>query len=275
MTTFSLADAAWLAQHRTDADLVLLDTRPAKDYWSGHLDGARHLDAAVLALPTTDAAAIARFQALLTQLLSALGIAGDERVLVIGAAGEVNASRAAWALGYAGVREVIVLDGGLAALPAPTLVQAAPAVTARPFALRPVTAWLASAEQLRGGATGTVVDAREHAEFLGERSNARRHGRVPGARHWDTRLEVESDGRFRPAAALAADLAALAAPDQRVVAYCGGGGRAARTFIALQLAGHRDAAVYPASWNEWGNRDDLPLEHGAPNATSTATTTAA
>ncbi|WPG41136.1 rhodanese-like domain-containing protein [Variovorax sp. EBFNA2] len=268
MTVFSLADADWLARHRTAADLIIVDVRPASDYWAGHLAGARHLDAGVLAIPSTDAAAVARFQALLVQLLSGLGIVARSRVLVVGAAGEVNISRVAWALGYAGVQQVLLLDGGLAGLPAPALVHEAPAVTATRFALRPMSAWLASAEQVQQLGAGALVDARERVEFLGERSNARRNGRIPGARHWDTRQEVDVAGRFRPLAELVQGFAVLATPDQRLVAYCGGGGRAARTFIALQLAGHQDTAVYPASWSEWGNRDDLPVESGEPAATA-------
>jgi thiosulfate/3-mercaptopyruvate sulfurtransferase len=85
---------------------------------------------------------------------------------------------------------------------------------------------------------------------------------------WDTRKEVDAGGRFRSAADFGGDFAAVAAPDEPLVAYCGGGGRAARTFVALQLAGYTQAAVYPASWNEWGNQDNLPIETGAPQATA-------
>ncbi|HEY9237673.1 MAG TPA: rhodanese-like domain-containing protein [Burkholderiaceae bacterium] len=263
MTSFTLVapDPANLSV----GDPILIDTRPATDYWAGHLAGARHLDPALLALQRTDNASIIRFQALLAWSLSTLGI-GTRKVLVYGAAAEVNVSRVAWALGYAGVADIALLDGGLAALGNVPLTTEAPVVHAAPFRLQPVASFLATAEQAQAAGdsqqAGRLVDAREHDEYVGLRSNARRNGRIPGAAFWDTRKEIDARGQFRPAHELGQDFAGLAGHDQPLVAYCGGGGRAARTFVALQLAGYTQAAVYPASWNEWGNLDNLPIETG-------------
>lgn len=268
MTSFTLV--APEPANLSDTDAVLIDTRPATDYWPAHLPGARHLDPSLLTLQRTDGPSIARFQALLTWSLSALGIGTDSRVLIYGAAAEVNVSRVAWALGYAGVAQIRLLDGGLAALGAVELTSEAPLFQAKPFKIHAVTSFLATAEQAQAAGdasqAGQLVDAREHDEFLGLRSNARRNGRIPGAVFWDARKEVDARGRFRAANDLDRDFAAVAARDEPLVAYCGGGGRAARTFVALQLAGYSKAAVYPASWNEWGNQDSLPIETGAPHA---------
>jgi len=263
MPHFSLASQDSLSDFEPRTGAVVLDTRSADDFWAGHLPEALHLDAALLVLPRTDAASISRFQALLGFTLSTLGVRADRPVLVYGAAGEVNVARAAWALAYAGVAQVALLDGGLQAAPAVALTRAVRAVTPVRFTVAPVTSLLATAQQLQAPDRDlALIDSRERAEFLGERSNARRHGRIPGARHWDTAAEVDGAGRLQPAEALVRASGAA----QRHVVYCGGGGRAARTFVALQLAGQRNAAVYPGSWNEWGNQDDLPLETGAPQA---------
>src|ERR1700693_136920 len=44
MDSQKIVDAKWLRQHRDDANVMLVDTRPAKDFHAGHLSGARHFD---------------------------------------------------------------------------------------------------------------------------------------------------------------------------------------------------------------------------------------
>jgi len=276
MAVFELVSADWLAQHAGAAGVAVIDSRPQADYWEGHIPHARHLDGALLSLPRTDAPALARFHTLLGWTLSALGIAADTHVVVAGAQNEVNAARVAWALAYAGVARIALLDGGLKAWGG-ALDRAAPSVRATRFVPQPRAAYLATAEEVLAATQGgaRVIDAREHDEYAGLRSNARRNGRVPGARFWDTRQELGADGRFAPRAQLAAALAQVAAPGERAIVYCGGGGRAARAFVALQLAGHADAAVYPASWNEWGNLDQYPVDASAIAIPAAATAPAA
>jgi thiosulfate/3-mercaptopyruvate sulfurtransferase len=262
MATFELATPASLTNIIGQAELALIDTRPAGDYWSGHIPEARHLDPSLFAMPRTDAPSLARLHAVLAWSLSALGIAQETRVVVAGAQNDVNAARAAWALAYAGVRRIALLDGGVEAWKGER-VTAAPAVTATAFALDPQAAYLATAEEVlvasqQGGAR--ILDARTREEYAGERSNAGRTGRVPGARFWDTGRELAADGGYADPRQLANALDGLVALDERAILYCGGGGRAARAFIALQLAGYRGAAVYPASWNEWGTSDRYPVE---------------
>jgi thiosulfate/3-mercaptopyruvate sulfurtransferase len=260
MPHFSLIAADRFAAFVDTDAAVVIDSRPAADYWRGHLPGARHLDAALVALPRTDAASLARFQALLGFTLSSLGVGHASQVLVYGAANEVNVSRLAWALAYAGVEHVALLDGGLKALADAALTTEAPLVRATPFVPKPVTGLLATEEQVaRAGTDVTLIDARERDEFLGLKSNARRHGRIPGARHWDASGELDAQGRLQAPAALAE----LGRESLASIVYCGGGGRAARTLVAMHLAGRRDVAVYPGSWNEWGN-GERAIESGDP-----------
>ena len=47
-----------------------------------------------------------------------------------------------------------------------------------------------------------------------------------------------------------------------MVTYCQGAVRAAHTAVTLTMLGYENVRVYDGSWEEWGNRDDLPLNKG-------------
>ena len=89
-----------------------------------------------------------------------------------------------------------------------------------------------------------VVDARLPARWRGEPNPVDRNpGRIPGARNapWDEQLSE--------------------LPAGELVAYCGSGVTACVILHRLRLAG-REGRLYPGSWSEWEQRDELPKERG-------------
>jgi thiosulfate/3-mercaptopyruvate sulfurtransferase len=50
-----------------------------------------------------------------------------------------------------------------------------------------------------------------------------------------------------------------ATPDKDIVVYCNTGFRSAHAYLALRLLNFPRVRNYVGSWQEWGNRDGLPI----------------
>jgi thiosulfate/3-mercaptopyruvate sulfurtransferase len=49
-------------------------------------------------------------------------------------------------------------------------------------------------------------------------------------------------------------------PDKEIITYCQGGYRSSNTWLALKLIGYPQVRNYLASWAEWGERTDTPID---------------
>jgi thiosulfate/3-mercaptopyruvate sulfurtransferase len=129
--------------------------------------------------------------------------------------------------------------------------------------LEQVKAW--SAETVSGGPI-RILDVRKPAEFIGEDRQSKRGGHVPGAANVDWERFVNDDYTFRSPAEIRAivDEAVRAAGGEDATSlratYCQGGVRAAASWFVLSVLGGLQVANYARSWEEWGNRDDTPIE---------------
>jgi thiosulfate/3-mercaptopyruvate sulfurtransferase len=268
-----LVDTAWVAAHASDANVRIVDMRQG-GYAAGHVPGAVYLSPVAIRDANSPPAFLptpAAFEAMMTRL----GISASSRVVVYDERGGIYAARLWWILNYFGHSNVALMNGGWikwAAENRPTLSGAeAPAATdtrapagAR-FTARPQPRWLATASDVVGAIDKPgvkIVDARTTAEIEGrELRNIKRGGFVPSSIpiYWEDLLDPQMK-TFRPAEELQKifhDRGIVAG--QEVIAYCQVGMRASVDLFALHLLGYDKLRNYYGAWEEWGNRDDLPI----------------
>jgi thiosulfate/3-mercaptopyruvate sulfurtransferase len=273
-----LVSPAWLNSHLHDSNLVVLDIRSAIDgskpetFAQGHIPGAVHSDYdkagwrvtrnnVPFSVPTTPE---------LEKLIGDLGIDESSHVVVVPAGVNVldfgSAARTYWTLKYAGVRDVSILDGGLAAWKAAgyALDKGAHAPSPAIFTATINTSILALASDVEtiehnGGAT--LIDARPASFFLGKEKApaAQAYGHIPGAVDVDSAEFYDPQtNKLRPKA----DLAAIAGklPAGAAVTYCNTGHWASTDWFVLhEVLGHTNAKLYAGSMVEWTSNPNRPI----------------
>ena len=278
-----LVSIDWLAQHLGEPGLVVVDASwylPAMnrsgraEYESGHVPGAVYWDLDELSDRSSPLPHMLPEPGDLARAIGLLGIGNDDRVVVYDGSGtNLSAARVWWTLRVMGHESVTVLDGGLKrwrgegrplqsgrARWEPKAFQARP----RPELVRSLADLHAA---VQAGSAG-ILDARSSGRFAGTEPEPRpglRGGHMPGARSLPYAELSGPDGTMLPPDEIRRRLTSAGADLTRpIILSCGSGVTACVLALGLELAGHREYAVYDGSWSEWGRLDGPPVEAGPP-----------
>lgn len=197
------------------------------------------------------------------------GISDGAPVVVYDDWNRAGSSRAWWVLTAAGLPDVRILDGGLAAWRdaggelESGAVQPAPGdVTVRHEDLYAGERSTLTAAQISAG-VGTLLDARPPDRYRGDTEPLdASSGHIPGATNLPCMMLLADDGTFLDTATLTGLLADRGVADDAAASvYCGSGITATITVAALATLGQR-AALFPGSWSEWSSDSSRPVARG-------------
>jgi thiosulfate/3-mercaptopyruvate sulfurtransferase len=111
-----------------------------------------------------------------------------------------------------------------------------------------------------------VLDARAPERFRGEVEPLDPvAGHIPGAVNRLFKLNLQADGRFRPADELRRAFEQQLGADRpatEVVHQCGSGVTACHNLLAMTQAGLPGTVLYPGSWSEWCADASRPVARG-------------
>jgi thiosulfate/3-mercaptopyruvate sulfurtransferase len=274
-----LIPVAWLNSHLHDANVVVLDIRSAIDgggakaYEAAHIPGSAHsdYDKAGWRVTRNNVPFMVPTAAELEKLIGDLGIDEDSHVVVVPAGVNVldfgSAARTYWTLKVVGVKNVSILDGGVAAwaqagLPAESGVKAPSPKIFTATLDKSLLAEVADVEKVEASGGATLIDARPATFFFGKEKapNAGAYGHIPGALSLDSaEFYDHKTNRLKSTAELAK--IASQVPAGPAVTYCNTGHWASTDWFVLhELLGRNDARLYAGSMVEWTSNANRPVE---------------
>ena len=258
----------WLKQHARDANVRIVDSRPAADYEKGHLPGAVSLPVA----ETFDPAQQKNYpdtKEKLEALLAGKGIGNTTRVVTYDNGKETTGPRLFWTLEFLGHTNAAVLDGGLKAWQSAggEVTSEVPTVQAASFESKIDPAKLPTKQQCElaiGDKTKVILDARSPEEFRGEDVRAKFGGHIPGSVNIDYRENFTSGTELKSPAALKSLYESKGVTrDKEVISLCQTGQRSSVSYWTLRLLGYPKVGNYAGSWVEWGNDADTKKVQGS------------
>lgn len=259
-----------------DCRFDLADTeRGRREFGLAHIPGARyaHVDENLSSPITADSGRHPLPDpGRLADWLGSQGVTPASKVVVYDDTSGSMASRLWWLLRWLGHEDVALLDGGWACWVKggwPTTAEVVDQITRPPLPIRMRPELVVTTEELAACGEKSpwlLLDARTPQRFRGESEPIDPvAGHIPGSRNLPLQLNLDSEGRFRPARDLA-ELYRSAIGDHsllRVACLCGSGVTACHNLLAMELAGLRGARLYAGSWSEW-IRDPLrPVATGS------------
>jgi molybdopterin synthase sulfurtransferase len=234
------------------------------------------------------------------ELKSALeehGITADTTVILYGrfsypnnedpfpgsAAGHLGAIRCAVIMMYAGVKDVRILNGGIASWEAEKLPLSREIEKPRPAgdfgAIIPARPELfvdiEEAKNLIDSPQGDLVCTRSWPEYTGEVSGynyIKKKGRIPGVKYVNNGSDAYRMENYQSLDFTTREYheivemwkKAEVTPDKHLAFYCGTGWRGSEAFYNAWLLGWPRVSVFDGGWFEWSNNPENPVETGVP-----------
>ena len=262
-----LWSAQLLAEKMDTAGAVVIDTRPAELYSNGHIPGAKHFDPYFVNTDDTDDAPLKAFTRMWAEMLGWRGVRDTDTIVFYGEFTDMCAARGFWFAEYLGHDDVHVLDGGIRNWIEAGFSTVTEGVVPKPekFIYRAVRTKVATYIDVLEAIDDpdyVIIDTRSEQEFLGNDKRARRGGAIPSAKHrdWEDLFDHVS-GCMKSADELQDLFESLDVdPQKKVIVYCNTGYRSAHAYLALRLLNYSIIRNYVGSWQEWGNRETLPIK---------------
>ncbi len=261
---------AWLAANLDAPDLVIVDGswhlptsgRSGKaEFLERHIPGAVFFDIDAISDPATSLPHMLPEPAAFAAAVGALGIGDGLRIVVYDAAGLFSAPRVWWTFKAFGVREVLILDGGLPQWLAEGRPTADGPATRAPAVFsarldRSIVADISKVDNARSGTSIQILDARPANRFAGTAPEPRpgiSSGHIPGSLNLPFG-EIVKDGHLLPPEDVRSALIGAGLDlDRPVITTCGSGVSAAILWVALESVGKAPLALYDGSWAEWAS----------------------
>jgi thiosulfate/3-mercaptopyruvate sulfurtransferase len=266
-----VVSTAWLADHREDPDLTVLDVRGPASYNQGHVPGAVNApqwnwmaEDSELLLQLPDAET-------LFETLGNLGIDSDARVVVVGGAEKLfslaDAYHVADTLVYAGHADVAVLDGGIDTWeredrPIDTVAREPDATE---FDGHVTESMFVSKGELESRLDEIeLYDARIPAVYFGVELEefTERPGHIPGATSLPAPWLWTEAGTLRDRGDLEALAEGVLGTDRskEVILYCGASPFSKSwRYVLREFFGYETARVYEGAAQEWTRDEESPL----------------
>lgn len=214
----------------------------------------------------------------LRQILLNLGVTQNSQVVVYGE-DMTAAARLVTVLGYAGIADIRLLNGGWKAWTNagyPTESGWRNPVKATKFGDNNFTDVLINTDQvnkIRSNEDEYLVSVRSWLEFTGETSGYRYikpKGRIPGAvwgrsgsDPYHMQDYLNPDNTLRDTQDIFDHWRDFSPDKESVMAfYCGTGWRAGLSWFAATLMGYKNAVIYDGGWYEWSMDSSRPREAG-------------
>ena len=255
---------------------VVLDTRGGyKDYFRGHLPTAHHINFDTLR-GTDNGVPVQYLPDDLTKALLLRAGVDQDRVHLVYATGEqlpndeiLSTSMVAYVLEKFGVKDIYIVDGGIAEwkrqqLPTTQEYFGNPPgkISAAPNNDLHLSVQEVLQEKDKPGVV--LVDARPHNEFIGQDEIWLRKGHIPGAKsfHWARVMDKDNTHKFLPKEKVLGELAkAGITPDKKIIVYCGTSREGSLLrFYLKHVADYPNVFIYEGSWKEYASLKDLPAE---------------